>query len=152
MSDAVTGGLADRVAKQINKTVRGAVIVESLVTNGFPTILCEKGNQGWWLDVMADPEGNGPGWVEVVEVEDDGPPEKPKPRQRRDLLSPGGVAKLASDRLGRRIDAAQVRQHIAQGRLPAYQLIGPNGEVTGYGIEESDAVAWQGPLKHGGRR
>ena len=143
---------ADYVAKTINNTVRGAVIVESLVTNGFPTILCEKGNQAWFLDVQADPEGNGPGWIEVVEADDDGPPEKPEKKPRRDLLSPGGVAKLASDRLGRRVDAAQVRQSIVQGRLPAHRLIGPEGKVTGYGIAESDAVAWSGPLKHGGKR
>ena len=143
---------ADYVAKTINNTVRGAVIVESLVTNGFPTILCEKGNQAWFLDVQADPEGNGPGWIEVVEADDDGPPEKPEKKPRRDLLSPGGVAKLASDRLGRRIDAAQVRQSIVQGRLPAHRLVGPGGKVTGYGIAKADALAWQGPLKRGGRR
>ena len=149
MGDAVNGGLADIVATEIN-SLRGAVIIEGLVSNGVPSILVERANLSWFIDVQA-PDG-GPGWIEVVEADDDGPLEKPKKKPRRDLLSPGGVAQLLTERLGRRVDAAQVRQSIVQGRLPAHRLVGPEGKVTGYGIAEADALAWQGPLKRGGRR
>lgn len=53
------------------QAVQGALIVGAVVGDaGFPSILVEHvdGRQ-FWLDVQADAEGNGPGYVHVEAVE-----------------------------------------------------------------------------------
>ena len=58
------------------------------------------------------------------------------------LLTPSGVAEILTAELDRRVDASLVRQAIKRGALPAVPLLGPGGEVTGYGVHHEDIRHW----------
>ncbi len=65
------------------------------------------------------------------------------------LLTPAAVAAALTRKLNRRVDPALVRWAIKAGHLPCVEILGPTGEVSGYGVKPDDKFLWQ-PSKRGG--
>lgn len=62
---------ADYTARQVNELLEGAVILGATVGDaGFPAIQVRaKDGTLYWLDVQADAEGNGPGFLNIEPTE-----------------------------------------------------------------------------------
>lgn len=58
-----------------------------------------------------------------------------------DLLNVAATAQ----RLG--VSVRTVRNAIAAGRLRAVRIVGPEGDVTGYGIEPSELAGYEAPAR-----
>lgn len=61
--------------------IGGRIVYMTIGDAGFLALLVERGTRRWWLDIQADPEGNGPGFVNVVVCDEHGPMVlQPQPR------------------------------------------------------------------------
>lgn len=64
-----------------------------------------------------------------------------------ELWSPGKVAQDASERTGRKVADATVRNAIHRGELPALPILGTGSrKVAFWAVEKSDAEKWEPAL------